>query len=265
MEVLLDVNTRVGEEADERSLLDEVVLVVDANVLHLLLGGYEPLLLALLNNISPLGDELLGLVTRVDVVEVRELGSNQEGEVAHLRDTQIEGDDVLVVEDHATEPFVMGPAAHAREGCDRSNVEEEEDKTTTGSAQGLVVRGDLLGTDSLEQSFHVIVVREGDRVLGGVVGVLVTFLHVHELIGVVALAVEGLVLWLLFHGGFAGKRCGSFDVGLFKAGLDGGGCGELSHRSHVGLHQTSQQGTVLHHHLEIFINNLLLYNYSLFF
>ena len=62
MHVLLDVDARVGEEVDERSLLDEVVLVVDADVLHLLLGGHEPLLLGLLGMVSPLGDELLGLV-----------------------------------------------------------------------------------------------------------------------------------------------------------------------------------------------------------
>ena len=38
MEVLVEVLARVGEEVNKSSLLDEVVLLVDSNVLNLLLG-----------------------------------------------------------------------------------------------------------------------------------------------------------------------------------------------------------------------------------
>ena len=177
LHVGFEVETRVSQEVDESSLLDEIVFVVDANVLDLLLGGSHPGHLDFLSVISPLGDELLGLVTRVGVVEVGELGANKEGEVTHLRDSQVEGNDVLVVEDHTSEPLVVGPGAHARERGDRANVQEKEDKTTAGSAKGLVVRGDLLRADSLEQSLHVEVVREADRVLGRVVGMFVALAH----------------------------------------------------------------------------------------
>ena len=118
VEVTLKSSARVGHEVDKSSLLDEVVLAVDANVLHLLLGWDEPLHLGLLGVISPLVDELLSLIPRVGVVEVGELGSDKEGEVTHLSEAKVEGNDVLVVEDHATKPLVVRPAAHARQRGD---------------------------------------------------------------------------------------------------------------------------------------------------
>ena len=58
------------------------------------------------------------------------------------------------------------------------------------------MRGNLLWADSLEQRLHVVVVREGDGVLSSVVWVLVTLLHVLELVLIVRLAIESLILWL---------------------------------------------------------------------
>jgi len=133
VEVVLDVAALVGQEVDESSLLDEVVLGVDANVLDLLLGGDEPFHLGLLGVVSPLGNELLALVASVHVVELSELRANHEGEVTQLRDTEVEGKDVFVMEDHSSEPLVVRPRAHARKGCDGTNVEEEEDETTAGA------------------------------------------------------------------------------------------------------------------------------------
>lgn len=115
VEMGLNIHATVCKEVDQGSLLDEVVLIIDANVLHLLLGGDEPLLLCLLSLVSPLCSELLALVSTVDVVEVGEFGTNEESEVTHLADSQVEGEDVLVVEDHTTEPLVMGPATHTRQ------------------------------------------------------------------------------------------------------------------------------------------------------
>ena len=37
MEVILDIDARVGQEVDKGSLLDEIVLFVDTNILNLLL------------------------------------------------------------------------------------------------------------------------------------------------------------------------------------------------------------------------------------
>ena len=37
MEVILDIGARVGQEVDKGSLLDEIVLLVDTNILNLLL------------------------------------------------------------------------------------------------------------------------------------------------------------------------------------------------------------------------------------
>ena len=121
--------------------------------------------------------ELLSLVSCVDVVPVGEFGSNKEGEVSHFGHTQVPSEDVFVMEDHATKPFVVRPAAHSGKRSNGADVEEEEDKPATTAAQRLVVRGDLLGADCLEQSLHVVIVREGDRVLGRVVGVLIALAH----------------------------------------------------------------------------------------
>ena len=133
--------------------------------------------LDLFSLVSPLAGELLSLVSCVDVVPVGEFRSNKEGEVSHLGHTQVPSDDVFVVEDHATKPLVVRPAAHSGKRGNGADVEEEEDKPATTAAQRLVVRGDLLGADCLEQSLHVVVVREGDRVLGCVVRVLITLSH----------------------------------------------------------------------------------------
>jgi len=69
------------------------------------------------------------------------------------------------MEDHSSEPLVVGPRAHARKGCDGTNVKEEEDETTAGARQRLVMGRDLLGANSLEQSLHVVVVTERDGVV----------------------------------------------------------------------------------------------------
>ena len=113
MEVLLDTDTRVGQEVDKSSLLDEIVLAVDANILDLLLCGSEECHLDLFSGVSPLVGELLSLVSCVGVVPVGEFGSDKEGEVAHFRHTQVPSEDVFVVEDHATKPLVVRPAAHS--------------------------------------------------------------------------------------------------------------------------------------------------------
>ena len=102
-----------------------------------------------------------------------------------------------MMEDHGAEPFVVRPAAHAGEGRDGADVEEHEDETTAGARERLVVGRDLLRANSLEQSLHVVVIAEGDRVLSSVVWVLVSLLHLRELVRIVALAILSLVVGFL--------------------------------------------------------------------
>jgi hypothetical protein len=56
------------------------------------------------------------------------------------------------------------------------------------------MRGDLLGSNSLEQRLHVAVVSHDQGILAGVVGVNVASLQLLEFILIVGLAVELLVL-----------------------------------------------------------------------
>jgi len=83
--------------------------------------------------VNPLVGQLLELVASVDIVEDSELRSEHECEVAGLDETDVPGDQELVVEDHTTEPFVVRPAAHSRDSSNRSNVCKEENKSTTRS------------------------------------------------------------------------------------------------------------------------------------
>lgn len=133
VEVLLEVQLLIGEVVDESSLLDVVVFRVDADVLHLLLGVSEVSQLFLLGNISPGAGELLGLIARVDVVEDGELGTDEVSEVTDLNVAEVEGDEELVMEDHATDPFIVGPAAESRDGVDGADVGEDEQETASAS------------------------------------------------------------------------------------------------------------------------------------
>lgn len=91
VEVLLNVQLLVGEEVNERSLLDEVVLSIESEVLHLLLGVSEMSKLLLLSHVGPHAAQLLGLVAGVHVVEHGELGSEEISEMSHLDVTEVEG------------------------------------------------------------------------------------------------------------------------------------------------------------------------------
>jgi hypothetical protein len=196
VEVVLEVVAAVGEVVNEGALLDEVVLLVDADVLHLGLGVHEVDHLALLGNVSPLAGELLSLVTGVHIVEDGELGTEHEGEVAELNVAEVDSEQVLVMEDHVTDPLVVGPAAKTRDGGDGTNVGEEENESTAGAGEGLVMGGDLLGADSLEEGLHVVVVGEDEGVGISVVGVHVAGGSIAELVGVVTFTIFGFVLRL---------------------------------------------------------------------
>lgn len=177
MEVLLQVESGVGEVVHEGSLLNEPVLVVDSHVLQLLLGLLQVRVLVLLHGVVPLGDHLAPLVSREHVVEDGELGPRKPEEVPDLRVAHEEGDEELVVEDQPSDPLVVVPPAQLGDGHDRADVEEKENDSSPGSAEGLVVRRHLLGSRGLSQvGVEFLHAREDERVLGRVVWVLVALL-----------------------------------------------------------------------------------------
>ena len=194
VEVLLDVKLLVGEVVDECPLLDVVVLGIDADVLHLLLGVSEMSELLLLSDVGPHAAELLGLVASVDVVEDTELGANEVGEVADFDVPEVEGDEVLVMEDHAANPLVVRPPSEARDRVDGSDVEEDEQQTSSAAGQALVMGRHLLWAHGFEQGLHVVEVREHQWVLVTVVGVNVSLLHVLKMLLIVSLSIFGSVL-----------------------------------------------------------------------
>jgi len=230
MEVLLKVQLLISEEVNESTLLDIIVFRVDADVFHLLLGVSEVSQLFLFASISPGASELLGLITGVDIVENGELGADEVGEVTDLNVTEIEGNEELVMEDHATDPFIVGPATESRDGVDGADVSEDEQETASASRKALVVGGDLLGADSLEESLHVVEVREDQGILVAVIGVHITLAHILKILLIVALAVLSLVGRLdnflglgldVLHLSFEG----SFELGLNVEGhREGAAC-----------------------------------------
>ena len=192
----LKSSSRVLKVVNKSSLLDELVLSVDAHVFHLGLSVDQVLHLDLLSSVNPLGSHLSDLVLGVDVVEDGELRSDHVGEVSGLNNSDVPSDKELVVEEHTSKPFVVRPAAHSREGSDGSNVEEHEEESSSGTREGLVVRRNLLRADSLHKVSQVVVVRVHKRVVGGVVRVDVSLSHGVDFVLVVALSIESFVLGL---------------------------------------------------------------------
>jgi len=193
--VLLQNLPRVFEVVDESTLLHELELVIDTDVFHLLFGVSKMRGLLFFYLVNPLVGQLLELVARVDVVEDGKLRSEQECKVARLDETNVPGDQELVVEDHTTEPFVVGPASHSCNSCNRSDVREEEDKATTRSRERLVMGRYLLWAYSFEKSAQVIVVSEDKGIRLTVIRVHESFAHRFEFVLVVCLGI-GLVLRL---------------------------------------------------------------------
>ena len=149
--------------------------------------------LDLFGGVNPLSSHLSDLVLGVDVVEDGELGSNHVGEVSRLNNTDVPSDKELVMEEHSTEPFVVGPTAHSGERCDGSNVEEEEDKSTSRSGEGFVMRRNLLRANSFHEVSQVVVVRVHQGVSFGMVRVNVSLSHGVDFVLVVALSIKSFV------------------------------------------------------------------------
>ena len=165
---------RVSKEIYQSTLFHKVVFFVDAYIFHLLLGLLKVLHLSLFTGVSPLTSELLGLVESVGIVEIGELWSKHEGEVSDFHVANKPAHQEFVMEDHSTDPFIIGPSSHSRQGSNGTDIEEQEDKTTSASGKRFVVWRYLFWSNCLEKSLHVVIVREENWVGFGVVWVLVT-------------------------------------------------------------------------------------------
>ena len=111
MEVGLCIKLRVGEEVNQSSLLDKLVLSINSVVLKLFFGVSQCLVLNHLSLISPLVAKLLVLIVRISIVEDRELGTQEHGEVTNLHLTDVVGNKELMMPDHCSEPVVVLPTS----------------------------------------------------------------------------------------------------------------------------------------------------------
>jgi len=116
IEVGLCIKLRVGEEVNQSSLLDKLVLSINSVVLKLFFGVSQCLVLNHLSLISPLVAKLLVLIVRISIVEDRELGTQEHGEVTNLHLTDVVGNKELMMPDHCSEPVVVLPSSHSRHG-----------------------------------------------------------------------------------------------------------------------------------------------------
>ena len=118
VEVDLSVELGVGEEVHKCSLFDRFVLSIDAVVLKLLLGVSQVLILHHLALIGPLVAELAVLVVSVHIIEHGELWTNEVSEMTDFNQTNIEGNEELMMPDHCTKPVVVFPTAKSRHCVD---------------------------------------------------------------------------------------------------------------------------------------------------
>ena len=199
--------TRVGKEVNQSTLLHKVIFFVDAYIFHLLLGLLKVLHLSLFTGVSPLASELLSLVESVGIVEIGELWSKHEGEVSDLHVANEPAHQKFVMPDHSTDPFIISPSSHSREGSNGTNIEEQEDKTTSASRKRFVVWRYLFWSNCLEKSLHVVIVREENWVGFGVVWVLVAVGHLRKFAGVV---VSSIFLDVLGLGTIVASRVVSY-------------------------------------------------------
>jgi len=74
--------------------------------------------------------------------------------------TEIESNQILMMEDHTSDPLIVRPATEAGDSVDGSDVEKDEKKSSSATRQALIMRGNLLGANCLEQGLHIVEVRE---------------------------------------------------------------------------------------------------------
>lgn len=102
MEVLFQVKLFISKIVNESSLLYEIILSIESNKFHLLFCVSQVLELLFLSYISPHSKQLLGFISRVNIVKNCEFGTKEVSEVSDFNVTQIKGDQILMMEDHTS-------------------------------------------------------------------------------------------------------------------------------------------------------------------
>jgi hypothetical protein len=97
------------------------------------------------------------------------------------------------MEDHTSHPFVVRPSSHSGERSDGTDIQEEEDKSTSGTGERFVMGRNLLGSNGFHKVSEVVVVRVNERVRFGVVRVNVSLSHGGDFVRVVSLSVKSFV------------------------------------------------------------------------
>lgn len=131
VEVGFGIELRVGQEVDEGSLLDRLVLSIDTVIFELLLGVSQVLVLFHLNSVGPLVGELSVLVVRESVVENSEFGTDEVGEMTDFEVSNEVSNQVLMMPDHTSQPIVVLPTAKSTDSVDRGNVKTKEKDTSS--------------------------------------------------------------------------------------------------------------------------------------
>lgn len=167
--------------------------MVEPHVLKLLFRLLEVDSLLFLSNICPHVAELFCLITSVHVVENSEFGTDKVRKVSQFDVAKIEREHVLVMPNHSTKPLVVAPASHTRDRVNTPYVEEKEEESAARSRQRFVMRRYLFGADCLKKCLHVVEMRHSDWELLGMIWVLVTLLHLSDVLLIEALTVFGFV------------------------------------------------------------------------
>jgi len=244
MEVSLEVESGVDQVVLESSLLNKLVFIMDSHVLDLFLRLLEVLVLLLFDNISPLVHQLLELVLGEHVVEDSELGSGKPSEVSDLNVSNVESKKELMVEDKSSDPFIMVPSSELSNSCDSSNVGSEEDNSSSGSGERLVMRRHLLRTSGFRDDVPGVEGGgEGKRVLLRVVRMNIARIESVIVLLVIASSILGLVDGLRNLGNSFVRI--DLSPGGLKLVLDSGGGGETSRGSSnvVSLHGSGREGS----------------------
>ena len=197
MEVLLKVLSWVSQVVHEWSLLNKLVLIVNSHIVQLFLSVLEPLILRLLTQVLPLVDQLWQLVPWELIVECCELWTRDPVEVLDFYVANEEGDDEFWLEQETFEPLILLPSSQVGHTHDSADVEEEEDDRSSWPAQTFVVGRHLLRASSFaEQIPDLVRAWEQERMLLGVIRMLISLLQPVDVWLIVASAILSGVLSL---------------------------------------------------------------------
>lgn len=187
----------VCEEVDQCSLFNKLVFFVDSVVFKLFFGVSQMLILDHFATISPLICELGVFISWVDIVENWELWTNEISEMSYLNITKEKSNKEFMMPDHSSQPIVMFPSSKSWDGVNGSNIQTNENETSSWSSQSFVMWWNLFWSNCLEQCSHEIKMRHIDWRSLSMIWMNVSDLHLFKSVSIVIVgAVLSLILWL---------------------------------------------------------------------